>query len=199
MPTKNIPEKTPRLIKKYPNRRLYDTKTSTYITLDDIRGLVISGERFQVIDAKTDENLTRAVFLQIILEAEAGGTPLFTEEALAMMIRFYGNTFQGAMGPFLEQNITAFLELQLKLQEQQRSLFGRNPYAPDHWLSLMPNKASAKASAANAVNAGQLSTQTMVANYVERSTTMFAHMQAQMQAAMQAQTRAMFGDSGAKK
>ncbi len=123
MPNRSTTEKPPRLIKKYPNRRLYDTKTSAYITLDDVRGFVVSGEKFQVIDAKSEENLTRSILLQIILEAEASGAPMFTEEALSHMIRFYGNAFQGSMGPFLEQNIRAFLEMQTKLQEQNRAMF----------------------------------------------------------------------------
>ncbi|NCV63144.1 MAG: polyhydroxyalkanoate synthesis repressor PhaR, partial [Betaproteobacteria bacterium] len=78
-----------RLIKKYPNRRLYDTKTSSYITLQEVKDIVVKGEMLKVVDAKTDEDLTRSIYLQIILEAEAGGLPLFSEIALANMIRFY--------------------------------------------------------------------------------------------------------------
>ncbi|MDP2135201.1 MAG: polyhydroxyalkanoate synthesis repressor PhaR, partial [Sulfuritalea sp.] len=80
-----------RLIKKYPNRRLYDTRTSTYITLADVKELVLAHEAFQVLDAKSGDDLTRAILLQIILEEEAGGAPMFSSDLLSQMIRFYGN------------------------------------------------------------------------------------------------------------
>ena len=104
-----------RLIKKYPNRRLYDTKTSTYITLVDVKGLVLEHEEFQVVDAKTGEDLTRSILMQIILEEEAGGSPMFTSDLLSQMIRFYGNAMQGMMGKYLEGNIKAFSGMQAKL------------------------------------------------------------------------------------
>src|SRR3989304_8124172 len=97
-----------RLIKKYPNRRLYDTQTSTYITLADVKALVIRGEEFGVIDAKTDEDLTRAILLQIILEEESAGSPLFSAPKISQMIRFYGNAMQGMMGSYLEQTMSTF-------------------------------------------------------------------------------------------
>ena len=84
-----------RLIKKYPNRRLYDTKTSSYITLVDVKELVLQHEDFQVVDAKTGEDLTRSILLQIILEEEAGGAPMFSSEMLSQMIRFYGSEGTG--------------------------------------------------------------------------------------------------------
>ena len=87
-----------RLIKKYPNRRLYDTQTSAYITLADVKQLVLDNEDFKVLDAKSNEDLTRSILLQIILEAEAGGAPLFSSSMLAPMIRFYGHAVQGVMG-----------------------------------------------------------------------------------------------------
>lgn len=179
MPNRNTPsEKAPRLIKKYPNRRLYDTKTSAYITLDDVRSFVLSGEKFQVVDAKTEENLTRSILLQIILEAEAGGAPMFTEEALANMIRFYGNAFQGAMAPFLEQNIRAFTDMQAKLQDQNRALFTGKGYNPEAWAQMM--------------NVQNPVMQNMMSAYVEQSKTVFT----QMQEAMQTQSRSMFGGFG---
>ncbi len=104
-----------RLIKKYPNRRLYDTRTSSYITLADVKDLVLNHEHFQVVDAKSGEDLTRSILLQIILEEEAGGAPMFTSDLLAHMIRFYGNAMQGMMGKYLESNIKAFTEMQVKL------------------------------------------------------------------------------------
>ena len=90
-----------RLIKKYPNRRLYDTQTSTYITLADVKQLVLDHENFQVLDAKSGEDLTRPILLQIILDEEAGGVPMFTSQMLSQVIRFYGNAMQGMMGSYL--------------------------------------------------------------------------------------------------
>jgi polyhydroxyalkanoate synthesis repressor PhaR len=170
--------KSIRLIKKYPNRRLYDIKTSTYITLEDIRNFVVSSEKIQVIDAKTGENLTRSVYLQIVLEAEAGGEPLFTEDALICMIRFYGNTFQGTIGSFLEKNIRAFLDVQIKLQEQNKLLLTAKMYHPEVWINLLSTPNSA--------------TQTMMGTYLEHSKQAFA----QMQEALQVQTLALFTSFG---
>ena len=99
-----------RVIKKYPNRRLYDTHTSTYITLAEIKQLVMQHEPFAVVDANTSENLTRSILLQIILEEEANGSPMFTVPVLSNIIRFYGHAMQGMMGKYLENNITAFLD-----------------------------------------------------------------------------------------
>jgi polyhydroxyalkanoate synthesis repressor PhaR len=109
---------TCRLIKKYPNRRLYDTQTSSYITLADVKELVLKTRIFQVVDAKSGEDLTRSILLQIILEEEAGGMPMFTSDLLSQMIRFYGNAMQGMMGKYLENNIKAFTDMQSKLQDQ---------------------------------------------------------------------------------
>ena len=89
-----------RVIKKYPNRRLYDSASSSYITLADIKQWVIDGVSVQVVDAKTSQDLTRSILLQIILEEEACGSPLFTEKALADMIRFYGPTMSLSMCMF---------------------------------------------------------------------------------------------------
>ncbi|MBF6630215.1 MAG: polyhydroxyalkanoate synthesis repressor PhaR [Comamonas sp.] len=107
-----------RVIKKYPNRRLYDTATSTYITLTEVKQLVMEREPIVVKDAKTGEDLTRAIFLQIILEEEAGGAPMFTEAMLANTIRFYGHTMQGHMGSFIEKNVQMFTDFQTKMAEQ---------------------------------------------------------------------------------
>ena len=95
-----------RVIKKYPNRRLYDTETSTYITLTEVKQLVIRNAQFVVRDAKTGDDLTRSILLQIILEEEAGGAPMFTEQVLANIIRFYGQAMQGFMASLpLEANV----------------------------------------------------------------------------------------------
>ena len=127
-----------RLIKKYPNRRLYDTQTSSYITLADVKELVLEHGIFQVVDAKSGEDLTRNILLQIILEEEAGGAPMFTSDLLSQMIRFYGNAMQGMMGKYLENNIKAFTDMQGKLQEQVRSVYGENATVnQDLWAQFL--------------------------------------------------------------
>jgi polyhydroxyalkanoate synthesis repressor PhaR len=103
-----------RTLKKYPNRRLYDTQTSSYITLVDVKRMVLSGEEFEVRDAKTGEDLTRSILLQIILEEESGGVPMFSTPMLAQIIRFYGHAMQGVMGAMLEKNLQTFVEMQSK-------------------------------------------------------------------------------------
>src|SRR5881227_2412847 len=120
------PENHTRLIKKYPNRRLYDTKTSSYITLADVKQMVLKQEDFQVIDAKSGEDLTRQILLQIILEEESGGVPMFSSDLLAQLIRFYGHAMQGLMGTYLEKNIRAFRDIQNTLQEQSQRMYGDN-------------------------------------------------------------------------
>jgi polyhydroxyalkanoate synthesis repressor PhaR len=107
-----------RVLKKYPNRRLYDTRTSSYITLTDVKGMVLTAEPFEVRDAKTGEDITRSILLQIILEEESGGVPMFSTETLAQIIRLYGHTMQGMMGTLLERNMRAFSELQGRLLGQ---------------------------------------------------------------------------------
>jgi polyhydroxyalkanoate synthesis repressor PhaR len=101
-----------RVLKKYPNRRLYDTQSSSYITLADVKQMVLDGQAFEVRDAKEGEDLTRSILLQIILEEESGGVPMFSTETLAQIIRFYGHAMQGAMGNWFEQNMKAFAEMQ---------------------------------------------------------------------------------------
>lgn len=101
-----------RVLKKYPNRRLYDTRTSSYITLADVKKMVLAHEAFEVRDAKTGEDLTRSILLQIILEEESGGVPMFSAATLEQIIRFYGHSMQGVMGQMLEQNLSQFAEIQ---------------------------------------------------------------------------------------
>src|SRR5436190_22792799 len=93
-------ERGPRILKQYPNRRLYDTQTSSYITLADVKKMVLEGQDFVVRDAKTSDDLTRSILLQIILEEETGGVPMFSSQMLAQIIRFYGHAMQGMMGPY---------------------------------------------------------------------------------------------------
>ena len=127
-----------RIIKKYPNRRLYDTKHSTYITLFDIKGLVMTQEPFVVLDAKTGEEITRSILMQIILEEESGGQPLFSTQSLMQMIRFYGNSLQGMMSPFLEQNINQFIDLQNQYVIHCQKIGGLS--SPESWLSFINNR-----------------------------------------------------------
>jgi polyhydroxyalkanoate synthesis repressor PhaR len=101
-----------RVLKKYPNRRLYDTQSSSYITLADVKKMVLDGQPFEVRDAKGGEDLTRSILLQIILEEESGGVPMFSTETLSQIIRFYGHAMQGAMGAWFEQNMKAFSDMQ---------------------------------------------------------------------------------------
>ena len=117
----------PRIIKKYPNRRLYDTETSAYITLAEVKDLVLQYKEFQVQDAKSGEDLTRAILLQIILEEESGGVPMFSTDMLANIIRYYGHAMQGLMGSYLERSIHAFHEAQKRFQEQAQSIYGELP------------------------------------------------------------------------
>jgi polyhydroxyalkanoate synthesis repressor PhaR len=155
------PAAAPRTIKKYPNRRLYDTSSSSYITLSDVKQLVMTRSAFVVRDAKTHEDLTRSILLQIILEEEAGGAPMFTEDLLANIIRFYGNAMQGVMGNYLEKNIQTFMELQAKLSEQSKGL------NPDLWAQFIKSQSPLM--------------QGVMGSYVEQSKTLFTQMQEQLQ------------------
>ncbi len=169
------PKPAQRVIKKYPNRRLYDTDTSTYITLAEVKQLVMENAPFVVRDAKTNEDLTRSILLQIILEEEAGGAPMFTEAALANIIRFYGHAMQGFMGSYLERNVQAFTDLQAQLAQQSRNA------TPEAWAQFM--------------NMQNPLLQGMVGSYAEQSRAMFEKMQEQMQK----QTEQMLGAFGIKK
>ena len=156
-----------RLIKKYPNRRLYDTRTSSYITLADVKELVLRHEQFQVVDAKTSEDLTRSILLQIILEEEAGGMPMFTSDLLSQLIRFYGNAMQGMVGNYLEKNMQTFVQVQKQLQEQSRSMYGDNgKINKDLWAQFMNFQGSAM--------------QNMMAAYMDQSKNVFMQMQEQL-------------------
>lgn len=170
--TKKISE---RLIKKYPNRRLYDTQTSSYITLTDVKQLVLDNEEFVVLDAKTDDDLTRSILLQIILEEESNGTPMFSSVALSQIIRYYGHAMQGMMGSYLEKNIQAFIDIQNKLAENSKGFYEGRPFSPEMWTQFM--------------NVQGPMMQGMMSNYIEQSKGLFIQMQEQMQN----QTKNMFG------
>src|SRR5690349_1838011 len=157
-----------RLIKKYPNRRLYDTKTSSYITLADVKQMVLKQEEFQVVDAKSGDDLTRQILLQIILEEESGGAPMFTSDLLSQMIRSYGNAMQGMMGGYLERNIRAFQDIQKALQDQSQKMYGDNSRASQEmWAQFMNLQGPAM--------------QSLMQAYMEQSQKMFAQFQDQMQ------------------
>ena len=157
-----------RLIKKYPNRRLYDTKTSSYITLADVKQMVLKQEDFQVVDAKSTEDLTRQILLQIILDEESGGMPMFSADLLSQMIRSYGGAMQGFMGSYLEKNIEAFQHMQKALQDQSQKIYGDNSRAGNElWAQFMNLQGPAM--------------QSLMQAYMEQSQKMFAQFQEQMQ------------------
>ena len=164
-----------RIIKKYPNRRLYDTNTSSYITLTEIKQLVMASAPFVVRDAKTGEDITRSILLQIILEEEAGGTPMFSASVLANIIRFYGHAMQGFMGGYLEKNIQSLYDVQSKLAEQSKGV------TPEMWTQFMAMQAPMM--------------QGLVNSNLEQSKAMFVQMQEQMQK----QTEQMLGAFGLKR
>ncbi len=120
-----MPEK--RIIKKYPNRRLYDTEVSKYITIEDVRRLVVEGIDFCVKDVKTDEDLTRAILLQIIAEQEHDGVPLFSTRTLTQLIRFYGNAYQTAFADYLQQSMDIFSTQQQEFQQRLQKTATANP------------------------------------------------------------------------
>jgi polyhydroxyalkanoate synthesis repressor PhaR len=164
-----------RLIKKYPNRRLYDTKTSSYITLADVKQMVLKNEEFQVVDAKSSEDLSRQILLQIILEEESGGMPMFSSDLLSQMIRSYGSAMQGFMGSYLEKNLEGFQQMQKALQDQSQKLYGDNSKSSQEiWAQFMSMQGPAM--------------QGLMQAYMEQSQKMFAQFQEQMQG----QARNMF-------
>jgi len=157
-----------RLIKKYPNRRLYDTKTSSYITLADVKQMVLKNEAFQVLDAKTNEDLSRQILLQIILDEESGGMPMFSSDLLSQMIRSYGSAMQGFMGSYLEKNLEGFQQMQKALQEQSQKLYGDGSRSSNEiWAQFMNMQGPAM--------------QGLMQAYMEQSQKMFAQFQDQMQ------------------
>lgn len=115
-----------RIIKKYPNRRLYDTEISRYITLEEIRQLVLRGEEFQVVDKRTGNDITRTILLQVISEQEEGGDPIFSTKVLRNIIRFYGDSMQSTMSSYLELSLEFFSEQQHQFQDRLRRLLGAN-------------------------------------------------------------------------
>ncbi|GAB4212733.1 MAG: polyhydroxyalkanoate synthesis repressor PhaR [Rhodoferax sp.] len=163
-----------RIIKKYPNRRLYDTTTSSYITLAQVKDLVMQREAFEVRDAKTSEDITRSILLQIILEEEAGGSPMFTAPVLESLIRFYGHAMQGFLGGYLENNIQNLIDVQARFAEQSKS------FTPEMWSRFASLQTPVL--------------QAMMGNTVEQNKALFAQIQEQMQK----QTEQLMGAFGLK-
>lgn len=119
-----------RVIKKYANRRLYDAAASRHVTLDDLRRLIVAGEKIKVIEDKSGEDITRQILLQIIADQEQFGQPILSTATLESIIRFYGNAMQGFMGRYLEQSVAAFVQQQQAMQSQINKLIGGTPLAP---------------------------------------------------------------------
>jgi polyhydroxyalkanoate synthesis repressor PhaR len=172
----------PRVLKKYPNRRLYDTRSSSYITLVDVKRMVLDGEDFEVRDAKSGEDITRSILLQIILEEETGGVPMFSTQMLAQVIRFYGHAMQGLMGTYLEKNLQTFVDMQNRFAEQSKGLYEPGKFSPEVWSRFMSGQAPL--------------VQGLMGEYLEQSKKLFTQMQEQMQK----QAESLFpGFPGAKK
>ena len=156
----------PRVLKKYPNRRLYDTRSSAYITLADVKEMVLKVEDFEVRDAKSGEDLTRSILLQIILDEESGGVPMFSAQMLSQMIRFYGHSMQGMMGAYLEKNLQTFVELQKRFAAPALGLNDAKAFTPEMWAQFMTGQGTAM--------------QGLVGTYLEQSKSLFTQMQEQM-------------------
>ncbi len=114
-----------RTIKKYPNRRLYDTELSRYITVSDLRQLIVEGDEFIVVDVASGDEITRTVLLQIINEQETGGQPLFTTEILTNLIRFYGGSTQKMFTDYLGRSLGLFVEQQQAYQDRLADFLGQ--------------------------------------------------------------------------
>ena len=165
-----------RTIKKYPNRRLYDTQTSTYVTLAEIKKLVMAAAPMVVLDAKTGEDLTRSILLQIILEEESAGVPMFSEAVLSNIIRFYGHAMQGHMGSYLESHVQSFMDWQSKLGESSPAL------SPEVWAQFMQWQTPLM--------------QNMFSGLTNPSQNVMAQMQEQMQKQIQKNTEQLLGVMG---
>ncbi len=160
-----------RVLKKYPNRRLYDTQASAYVTLADVKAMVLAGESFEVRDAKTSEDITRSILLQIILEEETAGEPMFSTPMLEQIIRFYGQAMQGVLQDYLAKNLQTFSELQTKFSG---GMPGGMPagmaFTPEQWTQFMQGQAP--------MMQGLMGEQW--GSYLEQSQAMFKKMQENM-------------------
>ncbi len=144
-----------RIIKKYANRRLYDSTESRHVTLEDIRKMIVSGAKVKVVDDKSGEDLTRAVLLQVIAEQDQYGTPVLSTELLEAIIRFYGNPVQEMLTKYMEQSVGTLVRQQETMRaEMTKALAG--PMAPlaefarqnmDQWSKIQASMMSAFAGA----------------------------------------------------
>ena len=123
-----------RLIKKYPNRRLYDTTESRYITLDEVREMVLKEIPFKVIDRQSEEDITRNILLQIIMEQQSGGEPLFSADVLSRFIKNYGEATQTGFAEYLDTSLQFFSEQQKVIQTQMGKALEGTPM--DYWVKL---------------------------------------------------------------
>ncbi len=162
-----------RILKKYPNRRLYDTVVSRYVTLAEVKRMVLEGTAFEVREAKSGEDLTRSILLQIILEEETGGVPMFSTTMLSQIIRFYGHAMQGMMGSYLEKNLQTFTDIQGRVAEQTKGLYGAGvggahgrSVDSDLWSQYLRGQAPV--------------VQNLMASYLDQSRDVFLQMQEQM-------------------
>ncbi|WP_293750614.1 polyhydroxyalkanoate synthesis repressor PhaR [Limnohabitans sp. Rim8] len=167
-----------RTIKKYPNRRLYDTQTSSYVTLSELKKLVMASVPLWVVDAKTGEDLTRSILLQIILEEESAGVPMFSEAVLSNIIRFYGHAMQGHMGSYLENHVQSFMDWQSQLGQSSPTL------SPEVWTQFMAWQTPLM--------------QNMFSGLSDPSQNVMAQMQEQVQKQIQKNTDQFLGAMGLK-
>ncbi len=116
-----------RIIKKYPNRRIYDTQESRYITLGDVRDMVIEGVDFQVIDTQSKKDITRSILLQIIIEQESEADPLFSTDNLQDFIRYYGESQRQGFSDFINQSLSFFQQQQDQFQDRMSELMDQSP------------------------------------------------------------------------
>ncbi len=155
-----------RVLKKYPNRRLYDTQASAYVTLADVKAMVLAGESFEVRDAKSGDDITRSILLQIILEEETAGAPMFSTPMLEQIIRFYGQAMQGVLQDYLAKNLQTFSELQQQFTKTGAGAGAGMAFTPDQWAQFMQGQAPMM--------------QGLMGNYMEQSKALFLKMQESM-------------------
>ena len=167
-----------RTIKKYPNRRLYDTQTSTYVTLAEIKKMVMASAPLVVLDAKTGEDLTRSILLQVILEEESAGVPMFSEAVLTNIIQFYGHAMQGHMGSYLDHHVQFFTAWQNKLGESSPAL------NPETWAQFIQWQTPL--------------IQNMFSGLAQPSPHLLPQIQEQVQKQIQKSTEQVFGAMGLK-
>jgi len=170
----------PRILKKYQNRRLYDTATSTYVILDDIKQMIMDGDDIRVVDVKTEADVTRSVLLQIILEEEASSTPILTNEFIVQIIRFYGKAFQPAISPFLEQGMDVLKQTQKRFYAQIKAAYPKDaiPSGIDLWKEFWHERGP--------------QVQQNILDYLNSSASSFLQIQEQVQEQIQSHTESIF-------